>query len=307
MTIQTRLFKAKPKGSGGTHLRLPKWYTLEGLPKDLQKLLQVNGGADVQPAPAGGTGKRPRKGGRKPKAPAKPPAEAKKTAKATSGAKVAKTRSRQAARPKPNADVQPGSAQQTLLKASHVHAQAPPDSESPARKRPCRTKGRTRGELRSLSPVAFPGMPSADASSPCGGGGGPAPQAPQQRGAACRSATEDSAQDPSGGSVEPPERAAAAEEHAVSADGHQGDEGEAQKRRKGGNRQSNGNARSRGAPVVRKSSGQMCGSDSDADSEAISPGQENKAKGKAGPATGGKAGGRKRASGAGRQTLQPAN
>lgn len=168
MTIQTRLFKRRPKGSGEDHLRLPKWYTFNALPREFQKLLKAGSEPERRAAAAGGTAQR--QSGRKSVAKKTPAARAAKAAKTTRSAKAAsksKTRPRQAA--KAAAGDQAGPAQQTLLQPTRV--QALPDSESPAKKRPCRAGRQGRGEIRSLSPEAFAHPHTADASSPCAQGG----------------------------------------------------------------------------------------------------------------------------------------
>lgn len=304
MTIQTRLFKRRSKGRGEDHLRLPKWYTFNELPRDFQKLLQAGSDPEGPAATATTTAQKQKQSGRKSAAKKAPAAKSAKTSKRAPQAKAApkaKTRPRQASRAA--AGDQAGPAQQTLLQPTRMHVL--PDSESPAKKRPCRAGRQGRGEIRSLSPEAFAHLHNADASSPCAQGGRQQQHGRRAAAQVCHASA--SSGGDSGGSHGSGAQAAGA---TLLADGdsHQGHD----RRAPGGKladsgvkEGASGGSGGGGGGGLPRASGSM---ESDGESDAVSPGQENIAAGSRPAAdVNGKSQDVQRESGAAPSTLQRAS
>ena len=170
ITIQTKLFRVKAAKSQGPSLRMPEWYSFEELPKEFRRLLHKESGCDEDVAKSGGARQKGKAGGsaKKPKAKAASAKKVSPKAKATKKAVQGKAAMKPRAKQQPSARVVSGDlagpGSQTRLQPVRMPALL--DSESPVRKRSCRAAGRGRRELRSLSPGYSGAMQGSDGAAP---------------------------------------------------------------------------------------------------------------------------------------------
>lgn len=154
ITIQTKLYRVKSGArSGGQALRMPEWYTFDGLPKDLRKLLHSGTAGDQKDGKPGTARPRTKPGSAR-------KAKDKVAKKVSPKPKVAKKAAQPRPAPRVKAKQRPSSGAATgdlagpgsQTRLQPVRMQALPDVESPARKRPARGGRHLRRDLRSLSP-----------------------------------------------------------------------------------------------------------------------------------------------------------